>query len=408
MVRRYFAPDFALLVLGFTLGAAFFSALPAHAALVWRPGEGWVDETTGSGLSASSSHDQLDMAKKLQADGKYEQALKAYRILVRKWPLSFFAPEAQFNIGICMEKEGQFWDAFQSYQKMVKKYPASNFFEQALDREFAIGNLYLAGEPQRLWKIPMGPSMDRTVEIFEAIIKAAPYGANAAQAQFKIGLARENQKKFSDAVDAYTKILDKYPGNSIAADAQYQIGYAWYSSANEAEYDQSAAEKAIEAFEDFVVRYPNSEKVPAAQAHIDTLKSKEMQGSFYIAKFYEKAKNYKAAYIYYNDVVRQNPDSKEAQISKKKIDYLRTLLGENAGTTPADAAAALSALNGGPTAATGTTSGPAAPDAAPNSPSATPGPSPDAAPDAAPASTSPPVPTNSADNGPAAPPLPAN
>ena len=401
MLRRYFA----LLVLGLTLGAAFFSALPAHAALVWRPGEGWVDESTGSGLSASSSHDQLDIAKKLQADTKYDQALKAYRILVRKWPLSFFAPEAQFNIGICLEKEGQFWDAFQSYQKMVKKYPASNFFEQALDREFAIGNLYLAGEPQRLWKIPMGPSMDRTVEIFEAIIKAAPYGDNAAQAQFKIGLARENQKKFSDAVDAYTKILDKYPGNSIAADAQYQIGYAWYSSANEAEYDQSAAEKAIEAFEDFVVRYPNSEKVPAAQAHIETLKGKEMQGSFYIAKFYEKAKNYKAAYIYYNDVVRQNPDSKEAQISKKKIDYLRTLLGQNPGATPADAAAALSALNGGPTPAGATGPAPA--------PTTGPAPAPDAAtPAPAPASLPPPPPpptsTSSADNGPAAPPLPAN
>lgn len=311
--------------------AAIVLAVPgtSRAALTWRPGEGWVDESTGSGLSASSSRDQLELAKKLENQKQYNDALKAYRTLVRKWPLSFFAPEAQFHIGICMEKTGDFWAAYKAYVKMVQKYPASTFFEQALDREFAIGNLYLAGEPQRLWKIPLGPSMDKTVEIYQQVIKSAPYGAHAPESQFKIGLAREKQKKWNDAVDSYTKILDKYPGNSIASDAQYQIGYAWYSSASEAEYDQSAAQKAIEAFEDFIVRYPNSEKVAAANAHIELLRGRQTQGSFNIAKFYEKQKNYKAAYIYYSDVVRQGPGSQDAQAAQKKIDYLRKILGQD-------------------------------------------------------------------------------
>ncbi len=329
------------------LSAIVLAAVPAplSAALVWRPGEGWVDESTGSGLSASSSRDQLEMAKKLEDGKQYNDALKAYRTLVRKWPLSFFAPEAQYHIGICLEKTGDFWAAYKAYMKMVQKYPASTFFEQALDREFAIGNLYLAGEPQRLWKIPLGPSMDKTIEIYQTVIKSAPYGTHAPEAQFKIGLAREKQKKWNEAVDSYTKILDKYPGNSIASDAQYQIGYAWYSSASAAEYDQSAAEKAIEAFEDFIVRYPNSEKVAAANAHIDLLKGRQTQGSFNIAKFYEKQKNYKAAYIYYSDVVRQSPGSQDAQDAQKKIDFLRKVLGQDVNPdAPAPSASASNAV----------------------------------------------------------------
>ncbi|SDU22990.1 Beta-barrel assembly machine subunit BamD [Verrucomicrobium sp. GAS474] len=325
MGRRFLL--FALL----GLGAALSFPVPAGAALVWRSGEGWVDESSGAGLSASSSRDQLEIAKKLEADQKFDDALKAYRILVRKWPLSFFAPEAQFKIGFCLEKKADFWNAYKAYQKMIQKYPASTFFEQALDREFAIGNLYLAGEPQRLMRIPLGPSMDRTAEIFENIIKAAPYGEHAAEAQFKIGLAREKQKKFPDAVASYTKILDKYPGHPVATDAQYQIGYAWYIASREPEYDQSAAQKAIEAFEDFIVRYPNSEKVAAANTHIALLKGKETQGSFNIARFYEKDKQYKAAYIYYNDVIQRNPDSAQAKEARKKVEQLRPLVG--AGTT---------------------------------------------------------------------------
>ncbi|MDE1171434.1 MAG: outer membrane protein assembly factor BamD [Verrucomicrobium sp.] len=315
----------------FLLAALSFAAVgtPASAALVWRPGEGWVDETTGSGLSASSSRDQLDIAKKLEAQQKWDDALKAYQIVVRKWPLSFFAPEAQYKIGWCLEQKGKYLDAYKAYDKMVEKYPASTFFEQALDREFAIGNLYLAGEPQRMAGIPMGPSMEKAAEIFQSVIKAAPYGKNAAQAQFKIGLAHEKEKKWTEAVSAYTKILDKYPGNPIAADAQYQIGYAWFCSASAADYDQSAAQKAVEAFEDFIVRFPASEKVAAANTHIQTLKSRQIQGSFNIARFYEKQKNYKAAYIYYSDVVRRNPDSQLAAESQKKIAILRPLIGQN-------------------------------------------------------------------------------
>jgi outer membrane protein assembly factor BamD len=320
--------------LGLFLGICILSQLTA--ALVWRPGEGWVDETSGQGLSASSSRDQLDLAKKLEEKGEIDDAMKAYRLLVRKWPLSFFAPEAQYKVGEMLEKKAEFWQAYKAYQKMVDKYPASTLFDQAMGRLFAIGNLYLAGEPQKLWKIPVGPSMDKTVEIYQSIIKAAPYGSYAPEAQFKIGLAREKQKKYTDAVVAYNRILDKYPGNAIADDAQYQIGYTWMRASSDADYDQSAAEKAAEAFEDFMIRFPNSEKVAAAREHIESLRSKQNQGNLNIARFYEKQRNYKAAFVYYNEVVRQNPESANAELAKKKIEELRPLVekaetgGENA------------------------------------------------------------------------------
>src|SRR5277367_411721 len=207
----------------------------AQAELVWRPGEGWSDESGGD-ISASSSRDQLELAHKLEAQGERDNALKAYKSLVRRWPLSFFAPEAQFRIGKILEDEGSFADAFKAFQTMVQKYPSSDYFEQALNEQYRIANLYLAGEPQRLWKIPIGPSMDRTVEMYERIIKNAPYGTYAPQCQFNIGLAREKQRKFTDAVDSYQKVLDNYPTSSTACNAQYQIGYAWMNSSYSGDY----------------------------------------------------------------------------------------------------------------------------------------------------------------------------
>lgn len=290
-----------------------------------------MDESTGAGLSASSSRDQLEIVHKLEAQGDYEGALQASRILVRKWPFSFFAPEAQFKIGLYLERRGEFWEANKAYDKMVEKYPNSPFFDEALEHKFKIGNLYLSGEPKRLWRIPVGSAMDRAVQIFESIVKAAPYGRLAPEAQFRLGLAKEKQKKFAEAVTEYNKVLERYANSPVASEAQYQIGYAWMQASREPEYDQTAAQKAIEAFQDFLVRYPDSEKVEAAKGHIARLQAKEREGTFAIAKFYEEQHNLKAAFIYYSDVVRQDPDSEEGRLAKKKVEELRPRVEKDLG-----------------------------------------------------------------------------
>ncbi|QSR85762.1 outer membrane protein assembly factor BamD [Methylacidimicrobium sp. B4] len=315
-----------------------------YAPLVWRPGEGWTDESTGAGLSASSSRDQLALGKKFLDAKDYDNALRAFNVLVRRWPYSFFAPEAQFRIAECLEKRGDFLKADKAYDKMIQKYPASSFFEQALERKLAIGNLYLAGEPQRLLGVPFGPSVKTAVDIYESIIRAAPYGRLAPIAEFQLGLARTQEKKYTEAIAAYSRILDKYPNSELADDAQYQLGYTWYVSALATAYDQSSGEKAMEAFEDYIVRYPLGDKVAAAREHLVLLKKRATLGSFNIATFYEKTRNYKAAFIYYSDVIRQNPDSEQGKIAEQKVKQLRPMVEKDLGLPTAQTASTATPL----------------------------------------------------------------
>ncbi len=308
----------------FVLYLAAVAASPA--ALVWRPGEGWSMESSDATLAASDAKDQLQLARNYEAKENWKDALSAYRSLVRRWPLSSVSGEAQFKIGFMLEKMAEFYPAFEAYQKVIKSHPNSQFFDLAIERQFAIGNLFLSGEPQRLWKIPLLPSMDRTVKIYETVIKNAPYGRYAAQAYFNMGQAREKQKKWSDAIAAYNMILDKYPNDPLAPNAQYQIGYAWYRASSEADYDQSAARKSIEGFQDYLTKFPRSDKEEQAREYINELSGRQVQGSFNIARFYERQRNYKAAFIYYNDVIQINPESEQAQQAKTRIEAIRPQL----------------------------------------------------------------------------------
>ena len=306
---------------------SFALASLSEAALVWRPGEGWTNESSGESLAASDAKAALQIARNQEAKEDYKSALDTYRSIVRRWPLSTSAGEAQFKVGFMLEKRAEFWNAFKAYQRVIEKYPASQFFDLSIERQFAIGNLFLSGEPQKLWKIPLLPSMDKTVEIYNTIIKNAPYGTYAPQSYFKIGLAREHQKNWSEAISAYNKLLDKYPGSDLAPAAQYQIGYAWYQASSQPDYDQSAAQKSIDAFSDFLVRFPDSEKVEQARNYIAELSNRRVQGSYNIAVFYTKGekKNYKAALIYFNDVIQQGPDTPLAAKAKEQIETIKNI-----------------------------------------------------------------------------------
>jgi outer membrane protein assembly factor BamD len=168
------------------------------------------------------------------------------------------------------------------------------------------------------------------VTVFANVVRTAPYGKYTARAQFDIGLAREKQGANDAAIQAYQAVVDKFPNEPIAVDAQYQIGYIWFTAAQLGTKDAAASANAKTAFEDFLFHYPKSEKAAQARANLEILEHKQTANSYKVAKFYDKQKYYRAAVIYYNEVIRQQPGSQESNEAKKRIDQLRAKFGDAA------------------------------------------------------------------------------
>jgi outer membrane protein assembly factor BamD len=190
--------------------------------------------------------------------------------------------------------------------------------------------MYLAGKKLKVLGIPFATSMDRAVDIFAGVVRTAPFGKYTARAQFDIGLAREKQGANDAALQAYQAVIEKFPSDPIAADAQYQIGYVWFTASKGGTKDIAATARARMAFQDFLFRYPNSEKAAQARSNLQLLERKALSSSFAVARFYDKQKMYRAAVIYYNEVIRQQPGSAESEKAKKRIDQLRKKVGEKA------------------------------------------------------------------------------
>ena len=317
------------LMLVCVLGFPFTSPAP----LVYRPGEGWVYESVGGAKWVRlRAKDQLDVAQSAFDSANYSLAFKAARRTAKVWPLSDYAPKAQYLLGRCYEAAHQDERAFKEYQKLLEKYPKAENYQEVLHRQFEIANRFLAGQWFKLWGyIPFFPSMDRTAGMYEKLIKNGPYSDVAPRAQMNIGAAREQQVSFFNRVDpfreavkAYEKAADRYHDNqAIASEALFKAGFAYYKQAKKAEYDQSVAGQAISTFDDFVTLYPDDGRAREAQNLKGALKTEQSRGSFEIARFYEKKKRWQGALIYYNEAYLRDPNSQYAEQARQRIDAIK-------------------------------------------------------------------------------------
>lgn len=318
----------------------FVVAFPRRcpAPLVYRAGEGWVYETPGEqgNWTRVRAEDQLQVAQDAFDSTRYSLAIKAARRTVKVWPLSDYAPRAQYLLARSQEAKGNTEKAFAEYQRLLEKYPKFPDYQDVLQRQFDIANLYLNGKWFKLWGVlPLFKSMERTVAMYQKIVKNGPYSPVAPQAQMNIGAAREKQSSFfnridafSEAVTAYETAADRYHDQPrVAAEALFKAGLAYYHQASKADYDQSVAQKAYGTFTDFITLYPNHEQVADAQELMTELRTEQARGNFRIARYYEKKHRWAAAMIYYNETFIRDPNGPFADPARQKLDALRVKVG---------------------------------------------------------------------------------
>ncbi|MFM2293772.1 MAG: hypothetical protein RLZZ350_185 [Verrucomicrobiota bacterium] len=318
-------------------------AFRSPAPLTYQPGEGWTYETAGKETGKwqrARAKDQLDVAQEAFDKKDFDTARKAALRCERLWPLSDYTPKAQYLVGRCYEEQKNDEKAFKAYQRLIEHSPKADNYQEILQRQIGIANRYLDGQWFKAFNyIPFFPNMDKTAGMYEKIIKSGPYSDVAAQAQIKLGEAREKQAEPKAAVKAYQTAADRFSDRpAIAADALWKTGLAYKKQCKSAEYDSNLANQAIASFTDFITLFPQDTRVTDAQKFIGELKTEAARGNIGIAQYYEKNHKWAAARVYYNEAVTQDPSSELANQARARIAQLNAKLGDQA-EAPAPAVA---------------------------------------------------------------------
>src|SRR5436190_20261569 len=197
---------------------------PAAGSVIFKPGEKAKYLAPGEEEISGNAQELFAKAQEAEKNGDLRGAIKIYSRLVRRHPKDTLAPGALYRMGQLQEQRHDYLKAAQSYDVYAEKFPKSEHFDDSIAALFRIGEMYLAGRKLQILGIPFKTSMDEAANIFGAIVRAAPYGKYAARAMFDVGRAREKQGSNEAALAAYQGVVEKFPDDPLAADAQYQIG----------------------------------------------------------------------------------------------------------------------------------------------------------------------------------------
>jgi outer membrane protein assembly factor BamD len=162
---------------------------------------------------------------------------------------------------------------------------------------------------------------------FDEVDRQNPYSDWARKALLMSAYSYYQAQKYDDCINAAKRYVTLHPGNADAAYAQYLIGMSYYDQILDVNHDQTRADKAINALEEVIRKYPETEYAVNAKKKInlarDQLAGKEME----IGRFYMKKRDFTGAINRFKVVVTQYQTTREVEEALERLTEAYVSLG---------------------------------------------------------------------------------
>jgi outer membrane protein assembly factor BamD len=169
-------------------------------------------------------------------------------------------------------------------------------------------------------KFDEGDYLDAINE-FEIVKLQFPGSAVADDAQYYLAESHFKREEFLLAAEEYQALKRNMPASPFVPLVQYKTAMCYYSLSPRSALDQRYTARAIDEFQTFIEYNPTHELVPDAEAKIKELNMRLSQKLYETALLYMKMEYYKAAVVYFNDVVEKyhdTPYAEPAQLGKAR------------------------------------------------------------------------------------------
>ncbi len=161
----------------------------------------------------------------------------------------------------------------------------SSLWEEKMPPDEPADKLYNEG----LYTLNVKKQPKDAAKKFEEVDRQHPYSDWARKSLIMIAYSNYESGNYDECIAAARRYITLHPGSPDAAYAQFLIGSSYFDQILEISRDQARAEKAVEALDEVVRKYPNTEYAVGAKRKIeiarDQLAGKEMEiGRYNIEK----------------------------------------------------------------------------------------------------------------------------
>jgi len=223
-------------------------------------------------------------------------------------------------------KANQRYKQFECLRDLITGFPDKIDFEGTIKKEYKIGNIFARGHRDiTLSWMPWIKGEDKSIEIFETILKQAPFAKFAAPLKLRLGLIYLKDDKFQQALKMFKKVMKEHPNTKEDKFARFELANALVQlSIKAGDGDGMYAREAEGILRKTLKKYPNDPETKWIKQSIyetDDIRAKRLCD---IAKFYVSRKNPEAATRYFHELLARYPTSVYAKTANKELESLDT------------------------------------------------------------------------------------
>jgi outer membrane protein assembly factor BamD len=150
----------------------------------------------------------------------------------------------------------------------------------------------------------------RTTELLNQILPRFRATDEAEELSWMNAESYFGMKDYYVAGSYFKTFVDMFPFGKHAEEANFMAAFCDYKISPRPELDQENTQNAIEGFNIFISKYPNSPRVDESKKYIQELMDKLVEKSYLNAKLYYDMKQYKAAVVALDNSLKQFTNSK--------------------------------------------------------------------------------------------------
>jgi outer membrane protein assembly factor BamD (BamD/ComL family) len=296
---------------------AAFEAAAALGAETWRleKGDGWK-EVTGQGYDKYLS--DVAEIKRLVNLRKADEAEKKLAQLKKDFPEVAGRDLDAFMKGEMLFAGGKYVKAIRKFDSFLKKYPESELYGAALDREYAIGTAFLAGEKRTVLGIFRIKGYEEGEKIMEKISDRAGDAPIAEKAALAVARSYEKRAKFNEAYLKWSEISYRWSTGDVGKEALLGMARCKQAAYRGPGYDSSSLVSAKSYYEDFRQRYPADAEKLGVDEKLKQIVEQLAYKQFSIGKYYQRTDSVQPANFYYQMVLANWPESTAAKMAEQE------------------------------------------------------------------------------------------
>ena len=165
--------------------------------------------------------------------------------------------------------------------------------------------------------------------LFELVLSSIAGKSEAEKATYQYAYTHYHLKQYLTAAYYFKNFSNTFINSPFREEAAFMSAYSNYQLSPSYRLDQANTQQAIEEFQLFVNLFPQSKRVEECNTLIDQMRRKLEEKAFAEGELYYNLRQYQSSVISFDNLLRDYPESPDAERVRYLVARSEYLLSEN-------------------------------------------------------------------------------